>query len=74
MVVTRNNFTVAIKKDSTLWAWGANDHGQLGDGTTIDKHVPVQIGTDKDWKTISAGWDHAVAIKYDGTLVGLGTE
>ncbi len=72
MVVTRNNFTLALKKDSTLWAWGSNDRGQLGDGTTIDKHSPVQVGSDKDWKTISAGWDHALALKSDGTLWGWG--
>ena len=50
------------------------NHGQLGDGTTIDKHAPVQIGTDKDWKTISAGWDHALAVKYNGTLWAWGRD
>ena len=53
----------------------------LGKPTIMDSWVteqrlintsPVQIGTDKDWKTISAGWDHAVAIKYNGTLWGWG--
>ena len=35
--------TVAIKTDSTLWAWGWNSAGQLGDGTTVDKYVPTPI-------------------------------
>jgi alpha-tubulin suppressor-like RCC1 family protein len=35
--------TVAIKTDGSLWAWGWNGHGQLGDGTTIDRASPVLI-------------------------------
>ena len=34
---------MALKGDGTLWAWGRNDYGQLGDGTTIDKSTPVQV-------------------------------
>lgn len=65
---------MAIKKDSSLWAWGCNDFGQLGDGTTVNKLSPVQIGTERDWKKISAGWDHALALKYNGTLWGWGRD
>ncbi|OGW00412.1 MAG: hypothetical protein A2889_01870 [Nitrospinae bacterium RIFCSPLOWO2_01_FULL_39_10] len=35
--------TIAIKTDGTLWAWGYNVYGQLGDGTTTDRTSPVQI-------------------------------
>ncbi|OGV97738.1 MAG: hypothetical protein A2Z59_12830 [Nitrospinae bacterium RIFCSPLOWO2_02_39_17] len=35
--------TMAIKTDGTLWAWGRNNYGQLGDGTTTDRYSPVQI-------------------------------
>jgi alpha-tubulin suppressor-like RCC1 family protein len=38
-----SNYSLIIKKDGTLWACGANDYGQLGDGTTIERHYPVQI-------------------------------
>ena len=35
--------TLALKNDGTVWGWGSNGFGQLGDGTFIDKNVPVQI-------------------------------
>ena len=37
------NFAFAVKQDGTLWAWGANDRGQLGDGTAIDRLSPVKV-------------------------------
>ena len=58
--------TVALRPDTTLWAWGSNAHGQLGDGTTIDRESPVQIGS--GFTAVAAGGNHTVAVKYDGTL------
>jgi len=34
---------MGIKSDGTVWAWGSNAQGQLGDGSLVDKNVPVQI-------------------------------
>ena len=62
------DYTIAIKSDGTLWAWGNNTYGQLGDGTTIDKLTPVQIGTSSDWTDISCGLNHNMALKANGTL------
>jgi len=44
--------TVVVKSDGTLWAWGENWSGQLGDGTTVNKSAPVQVGSDTDWQTV----------------------
>lgn len=59
--------TVGIKKDNTLWSWGNNYKGQLGDGTINDELVPIQIG-ESDWSHSSCGFLHTIAIKTDGTL------
>jgi alpha-tubulin suppressor-like RCC1 family protein len=60
--------TFAIKADGTLWAWGYNNYGMLGDGTTNYRNTPVQIGTDNNWRDISGGQTNTLAIKTDGTL------
>jgi alpha-tubulin suppressor-like RCC1 family protein len=65
--------TIAISNDGTLWAWGYNDSGQLGDGTYVNKTVPTKIGTDTDWVSISTGYYHSFAIKSNGTLWGWGS-
>jgi alpha-tubulin suppressor-like RCC1 family protein len=59
---------LAIRSDGTLWAWGSNRKGELGDGSRIDKVQPVQIGTDKNWQSVAAGYQNSAAIKTDGTL------
>ncbi len=61
--------TAAIKTDGTLWTWGNNDHGQLGDNTTAHKSSPAQtVAGGTNWKYVSCGVAHVVAIKTDGTL------
>lgn len=62
-------FAAAIKADGTLWTWGANDFGQLGDGTVAYKSSPVQtVAGGNTWSSAAAGQTHLVAIKADGTL------
>jgi alpha-tubulin suppressor-like RCC1 family protein len=65
---SRYYHTLAIKKDGTLWAWGLNNFGQLGDGTTTQRTSPVRIGSDSNWASVSCGYYHTVALKKDGTL------
>jgi gliding motility-associated-like protein len=73
MVSSGYAHSVAIKQDGTLWTWGSNSNGQLGDGTNIHKSTPIQIGIANNWATICAGGSHTVAIKNDGTLWSWGS-
>lgn len=61
-----NRLTMVIKADGSLWAWGQNGSGQLGDGTTEDRHSPVHILDDV--VAVSTGDWHTMAIRTDGTL------
>src|SRR5439155_16402210 len=49
------NQTFALKSNGTLWAWGYNGAGQLGDGTTVNHTSPVQIGRATNWAAVAAG-------------------
>ncbi len=61
-------YTLGLKADGTLWAWGYNAAGQLGDGTAWKRAAPVRIGTGSDWRDVSAGCAHSVGVKADGSL------
>lgn len=61
--------TCAVKVDGTLWGWGSNNYGELGDGTVTSKSSPVQTVTGgTNWKNVSCGETATGAIKTDGTL------
>ena len=62
-------YTAAIKTDGTLWTWGRNNSGQLGNNTTTSRSTPVTtfVGGN-NWKQVSAGYTSPMAIKTDGTL------
>jgi alpha-tubulin suppressor-like RCC1 family protein len=64
--------TVALKNDGTLWGWGDNTYGQLGDDNTSNHLVPTQIGTDTNWSMIYVGFAATYAIKDDGSLWATG--
>lgn len=61
----------AIKKDNTLWGWGMNDCGQIGNGTTKMQKLPVKIMSDV--VSVTQGFNYSFAIKKDGTLWAWGS-
>ena len=65
--------SVAVKPDGTVWAWGLNLEGQLGDGTsTQSSTVPVQAVGATDAIAVAAGSYHSLALKADGRVLAWG--
>ena len=59
---------MALKSDGTVWAWGLNENGQLGDGTTLNRNAPVQVLGLTGVVAIAAGPSHSLALKPDGSV------
>jgi uncharacterized repeat protein (TIGR01451 family) len=66
--------TLALKNDGTVWAWGFNGSGALGDGTFMPRTTPVQTLNLNNVTAIAAGRDHSVALRNDGTVWNWGTD
>jgi alpha-tubulin suppressor-like RCC1 family protein len=60
--------TLALKSNGSLWAWGNNSYGQLGNGSHIDRGLPVQVMSESNCKAIAAGYGFSVVLMQDGTL------
>jgi len=61
--------TAGIKDDGTLWMWGLNSDGQLGDNTVVKKSSPVQtVAGGNNWFQVACGYSYTAAVKTDGTL------
>ena len=71
ILVSGDYHSLLVKADGSLWAWGNNQLGQLGDGTTISRRTPVKI-MDKV-VSVTAGAYYSAAVKSDGTLWTWGT-
>lgn len=56
----------AIKTDGTVWTWGTNSDGRLGNGTLTQSRIPVQVLDNA--VAVSCGTSHTAAIKNDGSL------
>jgi hypothetical protein len=66
--VTTTAHSIALKNDGTVWAWGSNNSGQLGDRTLIDRLNPVQVSGISSVVAIATGFTHNVALKRDGLV------
>ncbi|MBK6329944.1 MAG: T9SS type A sorting domain-containing protein [Bacteroidetes bacterium] len=60
--------TVALKTNGSLWSWGQNQYGQLGDGTNVNKNIPTMISNESGWLAVDCGDTYTLALKIDGSL------
>ncbi|HZH78690.1 MAG TPA: RCC1 repeat-containing protein, partial [Archangium sp.] len=60
--------SLAVRPDGTVWAWGNNTYGQLGDGTNTRRHTPVRVNGLSGVVAVAAGGGHSVAVRGDGTV------
>lgn len=72
-VASGDKHSLALKADGTVWAWGQNDFGQLGDSTRCihepcSRATPIQVPTLSHVMAIAAGGVHSIALKTDGTV------
>jgi len=68
VVQAGDSHNCGVRGDGTLWCWGSNVRGQLGDGTTTDRLTPVQVASDRRWVSVDAGYYHSCAIGADASL------
>ena len=61
-------FTVALREDGTVWAWGDNTYGQLGQGNRVSAKKPVQVQNLTNIVAIAAGDNHAIALDRLGNV------
>src|SRR5262249_27188006 len=72
-IAAGNSHSLAVRTDGTLWAWGLNGSGQLGDGTSMQQNTPIQLNTIAGVSGIAAGAFHSLASKSDNSLWAWGT-
>src|ERR1700722_9380788 len=70
-VATDGFHTLALRSDGTVWSWGTNDHGEVGDGTTATRFSPVPLSLSAVTQ-IAVGSATSAAIRSDGTLLTWG--
>lgn len=68
MIASGRTHAVALRSDGTVWAWGTNNYGQLGDGTLTLRNSPVQVSGLTGVVSVSCGVSFSLALKSDGTV------
>jgi hypothetical protein len=67
-IMAGGSCTLGLKSNNTLWSWGNNYSGQLGQGDITDRNTPSQVGTESDWSNLAAGYNHTLGLKNNGTI------
>jgi alpha-tubulin suppressor-like RCC1 family protein len=60
--------SIALKNDSTVWAWGNNADGQLGNGSDTGSNVPVKVSSLTGITAVASGYHHSIALRKDSTV------
>jgi alpha-tubulin suppressor-like RCC1 family protein len=71
-IAAGNAHVASVRADGTLWTWGDNSSGQLGDGTNVAQGTPLPVAPEARWKTIAAGTSFTAGLRSDGTLWAYG--
>lgn len=72
-VAAGGSHSVALRKDGSVWTWGHNGSGQLGNGIKAGSSTPSQVPGLRDVVAIAAGYSHVAALKKDGTVWAWGS-
>ncbi|MCX7710659.1 MAG: hypothetical protein N2484_12530 [Clostridia bacterium] len=70
-IASGGDHNLVIKSDGTVWAWGRNDRGQLGNGSNTESNVPIQVNNMNllnGVTAVSGGLFHSLAVRSDGTV------
>lgn len=78
-IATGRQYSMALSTEGVVYAWGDNYWGQLGDGTSVDSALPLQItrsgisDSSKTFSSIAVGWYHSLALTAEGELFTWGS-
>jgi alpha-tubulin suppressor-like RCC1 family protein len=72
-IASGDDHSLAVKSDGTIWAWGLNNSGQLGDATNVQRLTPVQVSGFTGGVAVGAGTAHSFAVKSDGSMWAWGS-
>jgi alpha-tubulin suppressor-like RCC1 family protein len=67
-ITAGSTHSLALKSDGTVYSWGVNSFGQLGNGTTTNSRTPVKVKSLTNVVAIASGWEHNLALTTDGTV------
>jgi alpha-tubulin suppressor-like RCC1 family protein len=67
-IVAGDDHSVALNDDGTVWTWGDNGYGQLGDGTTMNRNAPVPVISLSDVFAVAGGGNHTLALTGEGRV------
>ncbi|MCL2447265.1 MAG: hypothetical protein FWD06_10915 [Oscillospiraceae bacterium] len=72
VIAAGSTHNVAAASDGSVWAWGQNRNGQIGDGTRFARNAAVQVPGISNVRAVAAGNHHTVALRRDGTVMSWG--